>query len=153
LIRVLVIHDMEVVRAGVAALLARCDDMVVVAEVDRLEPPLDAFRCTELGADVVLTDPYRPGGGGSDAIRRLVRSCPEIRVVTIAGSRDDDAVRSAVQAGASACVRITVEQASLVRAIRGAVEGRLVLPADAMVAATLTESPPAVTPGWRYRRS
>jgi DNA-binding NarL/FixJ family response regulator len=53
-------------------------------------------------------------------------------VVTIAGSRDDHAVRSALHAGAAACVRITVEQPALVRAIRGAAEDRFVIPSDAL---------------------
>ena len=122
LIRVVIVHDMEVVRAGLMSFLASYDDMRVVAQADRLTLQLTASLGSDLAPDVVLADPYRPGGGGSEAIR----------VVTIAGSRDDTAVRSAAEAGAAACVRITVEQAALARAIREAVQGRFVFPSDVM---------------------
>jgi DNA-binding NarL/FixJ family response regulator len=130
LIRVIVVHDMVVVRAGLACLLASLDDMLVVAELDRLAPPFDGSLCRELRADIVLIDPYRPGAGGSDLMERLRRSCPDVRVVTITGSRDDVALRAAMHAGAAACVRITVDQQELAGAIRGAMQGRFVLPSD-----------------------
>jgi DNA-binding NarL/FixJ family response regulator len=132
LIRVIVVHDMVVVRTGLASMLASRDDMLVVAKLDRLAAPFDGSLCRDLRADVVLIDPYRPGAGGSDLIERLRRSCPEVRVVTVTGSRDDVALRAAMHAGAAACVRITVDQQDLVRAIRGAVQGRFVLPSDVL---------------------
>ena len=131
-IRVVIVHDMEVVRAGLMSFLASYDDMRVVAQADRLTLQLTASLGSDLAPDVVIADPYRPGGGGSEAIRRLVRSCPGVRVVTIAGSRDDAAVRSAAEAGAAGCVRITVEQAALARAIREAMQGRFVFPSDVL---------------------
>ena len=131
-IRVVIVHDMEVVRAGLMSFLASYDDMRVVAQADRLTLQLTASLGSDLAPDVVIADPYRPGGGGSEAIRRLVRSCPGVRVVTIAGSRDDAAVRSAAEAGAAACVRITIEQAALARAIREAMQGRFVFPPDVL---------------------
>ena len=134
LIRVIVVHDMAVVRAGLSSLLATCDDMLVVAKLERLAPPFDESLCRELRADIVLIDPFRSGASGSDLIERLRRSCPDVRVVTVTGSRDDVALRAAMLAGAAACVRITVDQQELVRAIRGAMQGRFVLPSDVLQA-------------------
>jgi DNA-binding NarL/FixJ family response regulator len=130
LIRVIVVHDMAVVRAGLSSLLAGFDDMLVVAQLERLAPPLDESFCRELRADIMLIDPFRSGAGGSDLIERLRRSCPDVRVVTVTGSHDDLALRAAMHAGAAACVRITVDQQELVLAIRGAMQGRFVFPSD-----------------------
>ena len=78
--------------------------------------------------DVVLMDIELPGIDGVEATRRLVDVCPEARVVAISALQPDRVLASAIEAGASGFVPKSRAADELMRVIRRAAEGEIVLP-------------------------
>ncbi len=87
LIRLLVVDDHDLVRAGIVRMLADIRDLQVVGEADSGEEALRKAR--ELKPDVVLMDVRMPGIGGLEATRKLLRSHPDIKVVVVTVCEDD----------------------------------------------------------------
>lgn len=97
-IRVLLVDDHAVVRAGYRALLENVDGIEVIAEAESGE---DACRLyPELKPDVVIMDLSLPGIGGLEAIRRLTTRDDEARIMVISMHEDIVFVEKALQAGA-----------------------------------------------------
>jgi NarL family two-component system response regulator LiaR len=97
-IRVLVADDHAIVRKGICALLATEPDIEVVGEAkDGREAIAGAER---LRPDVILMDLVMPSMDGLEAIRRIVASQPEARVLVLTSFAGDDKVFPAVRAGA-----------------------------------------------------
>ncbi len=98
MIRVLVVDDHEVVRAGLSLLLSRFDDLECVgAAVDGADALL---RVGELGPDVVLMDLSMPVLDGVASTRRLAAQHPDVRVVVLTTIADRSRVIDAIDAGA-----------------------------------------------------
>jgi DNA-binding NarL/FixJ family response regulator len=120
-VRVLVADDHRLFRDGVRALLAVTADIEVVGEA------ADAGQAVELALrlrpDVVLMDLQMPGGGGFAATTALVDAAPEVMVLVLTMSEDDDSVFAAVRAGARGYVLKDSEAEDLVRAVRSAARG------------------------------
>jgi NarL family two-component system response regulator LiaR len=97
-IRVLVADDHAIVRKGICALLATEPDIEVVGEAkDGREAIAGAEK---LRPDVILMDLVMPSMDGLEAIRRIVASQPEARVLVLTSFAGDDKVFPAVRAGA-----------------------------------------------------
>lgn len=120
-IRVLLADDHGLIRQGLIKLLSLESDFVVVGEAkdgaealelsDRLEP------------DVVLMDVNMPGINGIEATRKLAESHPEIRVLALTVSSDDQMVHEIIRAGATGYVLKDVDSTTLFEAIRHIAEG------------------------------
>jgi DNA-binding NarL/FixJ family response regulator len=141
-IRVLVVDDHDVVRAGIAGLLDAVPDIEVVGTA------ADGLEAVELAADcdpdVVLMDLVMPGGGGVAAIRRLRERVPDTRVVVLTSFASDDQVIPAVQAGAAGYLLKDVDPSGLEAAVRLVHEGEALL--DPQIAGRVMEEvahPPA----------
>ncbi len=81
MIKVLLVDDHELVRAGVRQILESADDIRVVAEASCGE---DApAMAQEHQPDVVLMDVYMPGIGGIEATRKLIRANPSLKVIAL----------------------------------------------------------------------
>jgi DNA-binding NarL/FixJ family response regulator len=142
MIRVALVDDHPVVRAGLRALVDAQDDLTVVGEAS------DAHSAEQLVAavrpDVVLMDLNLGGGpGGAEATARL-RALPEPPRVLVLTTYDTEAdILGAIDAGASGYLLKDAPPDELFRAIRGTARGDVVLaPA---VAATLVRR--ASSPG------
>jgi two-component system response regulator DevR len=98
-LRLLVVDDHEVVRQGLVALLARRDRFQVVAEAGTVEEALDATRRYQ--PDLVVMDVRLPDGSGIEACREIRAEYPATRVVMLTSYPDEEAVLSAIIAGAS----------------------------------------------------
>ena len=81
MIRVLIVDDHAVVRAGLAQLLENADDIEVVGLAPDGERALELTR--DERPDVVLMDLSMPGMGGAEATRRLLATGTEARVVVL----------------------------------------------------------------------
>ncbi len=81
MIKVLLVDDHELVRAGVKQILESSDDIRVVAEVSCGEDA--TAMAAEHLPDVVLMDVYMPGIGGIEATRKLIRANPSLRVIAL----------------------------------------------------------------------
>ena len=98
-LRLLVVDDHEVVRQGLVALLDRRDRFQVVAEAGTVEEALEATR--RFHPDLVVMDVRLPDGSGIEACREIRAEFPLTRVVMLTSYPDEEAVLSAIIAGAS----------------------------------------------------
>ncbi len=95
--RVLLADDHALFRDGVASLLSAWGHDVVGVAADGDAAVELAER---LGPDLVLMDVRMPGGGGIDATLRLAARRPEIPIVMLTASEDEDDLFTAIKAGA-----------------------------------------------------
>jgi two-component system response regulator DevR len=98
-LRLLVVDDHEVVRQGLVSLLARRDGFQVVAEAGTVAEAIEAAR--RFQPDIVVMDVRLPDGSGVEACREIRSELPETRVVMLTSYPDEEAVLSAIVAGAS----------------------------------------------------
>jgi DNA-binding NarL/FixJ family response regulator len=98
-IRVLLADDHAVVRDGLCALLDESKDIQVVdVAADGMETVLKA---REVKPDVVVMDISMPHLSGIEATRRVLKDCPECRVLILSRHQDTHHVLDAMWAGAS----------------------------------------------------
>jgi len=120
-IRVVVVDDHYVVRAGVASYIDSQSDMTLVAEAGSCA---DALDCVDrLEPDVVLMDIRLGDGSGIDATRKIRESHPATKVVIFTTYADLDLLRDAIDAGASGYLVKRMALKSLVDTIRRVVAG------------------------------
>jgi two-component system response regulator DevR len=122
-IRLLLVEDHTVVRAGLRALFDRQSDMEVVAEAGTSAEGL--ARCRATRPDLVVLDLTLPGGGGLDMIATLLRQKPAPRVLVLSMHDDPAYVRSALAAGAEGYVVKTVREQDLLAAVRAVRQGQV----------------------------
>jgi len=124
-LRLLLVDDHEVVRAGLRALLAGIEGIEVVGEAGSVaEAVREAAR---LAPEVILMDLRLSDGSGLDACREILSSAPHTRIVFLTSYSDEQAVMSTVLAGAAGYVLKDIGHRALVDAIRDAAAGRSIL--------------------------
>lgn len=124
-IKVLLVDDHPVVRAGMDGILSAHDGFDVVGEAENGK---DAVHlAAELRPDVILMDLRMPGGDGVTAIKEITakKNAPHILVLTTFDS-DRDIVR-AIEAGATGYLLKDTPRDELFRAIRAVAKGESVL--------------------------
>ncbi|MGL5818887.1 MAG: response regulator [Phycicoccus sp.] len=115
-IRVLLVDDQELVRAGFRMLVESQPDLEVVGEAADGLDALDVLVHT--AADVVLLDVRMPRLDGVETTRRLVRMTPAARVVVLTTFDLDEYALAAIRAGAAAFLLKDAPPESLLAAIR-----------------------------------
>ena len=115
-IRLILVDDHVVLRAGLANVLSFEPGMVVVAQGDDGEAAIELWR--QHRPDVMLLDLCMPGIDGVETLQRLRREFPLARVLILTSSEAPEEVRHAMAAGASGYVTKTVHPAELMAAIR-----------------------------------
>jgi DNA-binding NarL/FixJ family response regulator len=113
--RLLVVDDHEVVRQGLVALLDRRAGFQVVAEAGTVSEAIDAAR--RFRPDLVIMDIRLPDGSGIEACREIRAELPETRVVILTSFPDEEAVLSAIVAGASGYLLKQIRARDLVSAL------------------------------------
>lgn len=121
-IRVLIVDDHAIVRAGLRLLISGQDDMTVIGEAGSTQDGIDAAE--RLSPDVALIDLSLPGEGGIEAIRQLRRTRPRVRTVALTMHDDPLYLRSVLSAGGSGYVVKRAADSELLAAIRAVREGR-----------------------------
>jgi DNA-binding NarL/FixJ family response regulator len=119
MIRVLVVDDHKLVRAGIGQLLAETDDIEVVGEAGDGHEALEAVAL--LHPDVVLMDLSMPRVDGRTATERIHRAHPDVRVVMLSSFSDREDVRRTLDAGAVGYLLKDSPPAELLIGIRAAV--------------------------------
>jgi DNA-binding NarL/FixJ family response regulator len=112
---VLVVDDHEVVREGLVASLDRRDGFHVVAQAGNVAEAIamaDRFQ-----PDLVVMDVRLPDGSGVEACREIRSEHPDTRVVMLTSYPDEEAVLSAIVAGASGYLLKETRMRDLVRAL------------------------------------
>jgi DNA-binding NarL/FixJ family response regulator len=124
-IRLLIVDDHPVVRDGLRGLFADDLDFQVVGEAANGAEAV--AQVERLGADVVLMDLRMPEMGGVEAIARLRRTAPAVRVLVLTTYDTDSDVLSAIEAGATGYLLKDAPREELIRAVRAAFAGEAVL--------------------------
>jgi DNA-binding NarL/FixJ family response regulator len=120
MIRVLVVDDQAIVRAGVTMLLRSAGHDVVGEAADGV----DAVRLTvRLRPDVVLMDIRMPRLDGIEATRRILDAQPATRIVVLTTFTEDDEVYGALRAGAIGFLVKDGEPTAMLDAVQRAVRG------------------------------
>jgi two-component system response regulator DevR len=124
-LRLLVVDDHEVVRQGLVALLDRREAFQVVAEAGSVEEAIAQARVHE--PDIVVMDVRLPDGSGVEACREIRAELPETRVIMLTSFPDDEAVLSAIVAGASGYLLKQIRARDLVAALEAVGRGESLL--------------------------
>ena len=127
-LRILLVDDHAVVRAGCKALLENQEDLRVVAEADSGEAACRQF--IEHAPDVVIMDLSMPGVGGIEAIRRIVARQSDARVLVFSMHEDTLFVEQALQAGARGYIGKRSAPLVLVEAVRQIASGNIYIDPD-----------------------
>ncbi|MHB8815365.1 MAG: response regulator [Steroidobacteraceae bacterium] len=128
-IRILAVDDHQLIREGVARLIAQESDMRLVAEADGGREAILQFRIHR--PDVTLMDLQMPEVNGLEAITAIRRDFPEARIIVLTTYPGDALVLRALKAGAQAYLLKTTLNTELRQAIRAVYAGRKFLSAEA----------------------
>ena len=120
-IRLLLVDDHLVVRAGLANVLNCESGFTVVAEADDGASAISLWRAHR--PDVMLLDVSMPGMDGIETLERLRAEFPEARVLMLTSSGAPEDVLHALKAGACGYVTKNVRRVELVAAIRDVFAG------------------------------
>lgn len=120
-LRILLLDDHPILRAGLRSLLSAQADFDVVAEADSAEAALPLV--SEVRPDLILLDFSLPGMNGADAARRIKQDMPHARLLAVSAHDELAIVRSLLEAGADGYLlkRSACEQ--LVPAVRQVAAG------------------------------
>ncbi|MFI5960505.1 response regulator [Cryptosporangium sp. NPDC051539] len=132
-VRVLLVDDHALVRAGLAALLEDADGIEVVGQADDGVRAIE--QATDLHPDVVLMDLSMPVLDGVDATRRLLAELPGSIVLVLTSSTGRGRVRDALAAGATGYLLKDADPRDLIAGIHAAARGDA--PLDPRVARAL----------------
>lgn len=124
-IRLLLVDDHEIVRAGIKMLFMAEKDMEIVGEVGSGEEAIAAVE--ELKPDVVIMDVAMPGMSGIEATQRIKKACPETAVLALTMYEDEQYFFEMLNAGASGYIPKRAAPDDLVSAIRAVSQGNVFL--------------------------
>jgi two-component system, NarL family, response regulator DevR len=130
-LRLLVVDDHEVVRQGLVSLLDRRDGFEVVAQAGSVAEAIEAASRFE--PDLVIMDVRLPDGSGIEACRDIRSARPETRVIMLTSYPDEEAVLSAIIAGASGYLLKQIRGRELVTALEAVGRG------DSLLDSAVTE--------------
>jgi RNA polymerase sigma factor (sigma-70 family) len=125
---VLIADDHGLFRDGLRTLLQSMPEADLVGEATDGEEVVAA--AASLQPDVVVMDIRMPGLDGIEATRRIVRACPNVRVLMVTMLEDDGSVFAAMRAGARGYVLKGADHAEIVRAIRAVGSGEAIFSPD-----------------------
>jgi two-component system, NarL family, response regulator NreC len=146
-IRVLLVDDHTLLRAGLRSLLDMEPDIEVVGEAASGEAAVELLP--QVGAEVVLMDLTMPGMGGLEATREICRAYPAARVLVLTMQSEQEYVIPVLEAGGCGFVTKHSADHELLDAIRTAAAGDVYLgPAAARI---LTQSYRAPRPASEQR--
>jgi DNA-binding NarL/FixJ family response regulator len=115
-LRIVLIDDHEVVRAGLKSLIDSQDDMSVVGEAGSVEEGVRRVGYDE--PDVVVLDVRLPDRSGVEACREIRERFPDVRILMLTSFADEEALMAAILAGASGYVLKRVKTEELIDDIR-----------------------------------
>lgn len=115
-IRVLVVDDHAVVRAGLRRILDAESDIETVGEASSVDRAI--FEALEHKPDVVLMDVVMPGKSGIEGLPAVLQAAPQAKVLVLSMQDDPRYVRAAFEAGASGYVLKEAADTEVVGAVR-----------------------------------
>ncbi len=126
-IRLLLVDDHELIRAGISSLLKNCADFEVVAEAANGRVAIELVE--KFQPHVVLMDIMMPEMNGLDATARIVASWPNVRVIILSMNSAEEYVLQSLRSGAAGYLLKDVTPAELEQAVRTVANGEMHLTA------------------------
>ena len=120
-VRVLLVDDDDLMRAGLRSVLSSDDGIEVVGEAGDGRAALDEIR--KLRPDLVLMDIRMPELDGISATREVLAAEPELKVVVLTTFEEDDYIFEALSAGASGFLLKRTKPEELIAAIHTVADG------------------------------
>lgn len=124
LVRVAVVDDHPLFRAGLVSVLEDLDEVEVVAQAADGEAAIAAVAQHQ--PDVVLMDLRMPGVGGLEATARISIEYPHVAVIVLTMDSDEDSVFAALRAGARGYLLKEDDADDVRRALQGVARGEAV---------------------------
>jgi len=122
-IRVLLVEDHTLVRAGIRSLLSSVGDIDVVGETGNGRDALRLVR--KLEPDVVLMDISMPELNGMEATARITKSHPQVKVLMLSMHNDEEYVAQSLKAGARGYLVKEAATKELEQAIHAVMRGEI----------------------------
>jgi DNA-binding NarL/FixJ family response regulator len=120
-VRVLLVDDDDLMRAGLRAVLSSDDTIDIVGEAEDGRTAVGSVRMLE--PDVVLMDVRMPGLDGISATREVLATAPTVKVAILTTFEQDDYIFGALSAGASGFLLKRTKPEDLIAAIHTIAEG------------------------------
>jgi two-component system response regulator DevR len=124
-VRVLLVDDSEVVRAGLRALLGTEPHLQLVGDAGNVAEAIAS--CQKHHPDVVLLDIRLPDGTGFDACRQILRRLPETKILVLTSVVDDNLIDEAIRAGTHGYLLKEINAKGLLQAIFDVASGKSIL--------------------------
>jgi DNA-binding NarL/FixJ family response regulator len=122
MIKLFIADDHKIIRDGIRALLK---DMVDIEIVGEAQDGLEAIKILEtLSVDVVLMDISMPGINGIDCTRKIKATWPELKVLVLSMSKEDEHIKKMLEAGALGYILKNTGKEELISAIKMVSEGK-----------------------------
>lgn len=146
MIRIMLVDDHRLVRAGLRRVLQETADMEVVAEASSGEEALELVR--NQPPDIVLMDINMPGIGGLEATRRMIQRNAAIKVIVVSMHLEEPYPSRMLAAGAAGYISKDSAAEEVVAAIRRVHGGGHYVAADVAgnLAASLVKGPNGASP-------
>jgi DNA-binding NarL/FixJ family response regulator len=143
-IRILVVDDHPVVRAGIQSLVTGHADLIVVAQAANGREAIQHFRTHR--PDVTLMDIQMPVMSGLDALIAIRDEAPEARIIMLTTYTGDAQVQRAIKAGARGYLLKSSLHEELLQTIRAVHAGRKAISAEASYELAEHATDDALTP-------
>jgi len=127
-IRIMIVDDHPVLRAGIAAIIDGQSDMVLTAEAANGADAIEQYRNSR--PDVTLMDLQMPRMNGVDAIAAIRKEFPKARIIVLTTYAGDAQAMRALRAGAVGYLLKSVLRKELLDTVREIHAGRRHIPAD-----------------------
>ncbi|MDX8127491.1 response regulator transcription factor [Methylomonas sp. OY6] len=121
-IKIVLVDDHLVVRAGFKMLLAAGDSVEVIGEAERGEQAIQLYQ--ELQPDMLVMDLSMPGIGGLETIRRIIQRDSEARILVFSVHHEQVYVSRALAAGAQGYITKNSAPGILAEAIAAIMAGQ-----------------------------
>ena len=122
MINVLLVDDHELVRTGIKRIINDVRGMSVVGEADSGESAFQFCRANE--PHVVLMDMNMPGIGGLEATKKIIRYCPDIKIIVLTVHTEDPFPTKVMQIGAHGFLTKMTSPEEMLQAIRAVSVGQ-----------------------------
>ena len=140
-IRILIADDHQVVRMGLAAIIAAEGDMRIVGEASDGNEAVALSK--KLSPDVILMDLMMPQKDGAEATGEILAANPGVKILVLTTFGESAEMKRAMDAGASGALIKDTPRRDLVAGIRDVMAGKQVVsPEIAHVLKTMSEAPP-----------
>jgi DNA-binding NarL/FixJ family response regulator len=120
-LRVLLVDDHAILRDGLRALLALCDDIEVIGEAGDGQEAITSVQ--HFNPDVVVMDMAMPGMDGLEATRQIIKEHPQTRVLVLSQHDNERYILPVLRAGAMGYLLKSAVGEELVTAIRTVARG------------------------------